>query len=129
MKNPKYDITFKTETKNEIGGEKCTPTTIDTVEGISFKALKEVLKEQLDLFIEPGGKPFRPTCEDVKEMGMRWGIDFQNETERYQNAYDLYKDILDTANTVGKTENLTNPYVFHRTFDYFNMQIIIFVYR
>lgn len=130
MKKPgfKYDIKFESACKTRLGGKKCDQTIVETVTGLNLKGLKEVLKERLDLVIRPDGEPYRPTLDDIKKsLGSLYDSEkrLTKQTKTYQEAYDLYADIISVLKSVDIQYVQYAPYDMFRDFKPFEMQISI----
>ena len=128
MKKPsfKYDIKFESVCKTKLGGKTCDQTIVETATGLNLNGIKEVLKERLDLAIRPGGEPYRPTLEDIKKTLGQYCDDekqLKKQTKIYQQAYDLYDDIMTTMEMIIDVPD--RSYDVFRDFKPFGMQIDI----
>lgn len=117
----KYDILFESVSKTKLGGKTCNQMIVEAVTDLNLTGIKKVLKERLDLAIKPGGEPYRPTLDDIKEsMGSfcdskKW---LKKQTILYQKAYDFYNKVLNDIVVM-------NPLIRTYEFKPFNMCITI----
>ena len=91
-----------TNSNDGVYGRKVHKTTTEKIEGLTKKGLEKYLKEILDVALKVGGKAYRPTIADIKSnfKYLTVGItedEIKNMTLRYQKAYDLYSDILESV--------------------------------
>ena len=120
----KYIVTMTTKSNDGVYGKNVHKTTTEKIEGLTKKGLEKYLKEILDVTIKVGGKVYRPTIADIKNNFKYLTADItedeiKNMTSRYQNAYDVYIDILDSVNRLDYGET------YKKFFAPFNMDINI----
>ena len=120
----KYIVTMTTKSNDGVYGKKVHKITTEKIEGLTKKGLEKYLKEILDVAIKVGGKAYRPTIADIKSnfKYLTVGItedEIKNMTLRYQKAYDLYSDILESVTRLDYGES------FKKFFAPFDMDINI----
>lgn len=123
MKNrKKYDIKFVSACDTTLGGKKCKQTTVETVSGLDVNGIRKVLTDRLDLATDKEGKPYRPAVQDIAEAMQKMchcPQYIEELTNRYQEAYDLYDDIVCVLDSDQDIEFVT------RDFEPFGLQIDI----
>ena len=120
----KYIVTMTTKSNGGVYGKNVHKTTIEKIEGLTKKGLEKYLAEILDVALKVSGKAYRPTIADIKNNFKYLTVDIteneiKNVTSRYQDAYDVYTDILDSVNRLDYGET------YKKFFAPFNMDISI----
>ena len=120
----KYIVTMTTNSNDGGYGKNVHKTTTEKIEGLTKKGLEKYLKEILDVALKVGGKAYRPTIADIKNNFKYLTVDIteneiKNVTSMYQDAYDVYTDILDSVNRLDYGET------YKKFFAPFNMDISI----
>ena len=120
----KYIVTMTTKSNDGGYGKNVHKTTIEKIEGLTKKGLEKYLAEILDVALKVSGKAYRPTIADIKNNFKYLTVDIteneiKNVTSRYQDAYDVYTDILDSVNRLDYGET------YKKFFAPFNMDISI----
>ena len=120
----KYIITMTTKSNGGVYGKNVHKTTTEKIDGLTKKGREKYLKEILDVAIKVDGKAYRPTIADIKNNFKYLTVaitedEIKNVTSRYQNAYDVYIDILQSVNRLDYGET------YKKFFAPFNMDISI----
>ena len=120
----KYIVTMTTNSNDGSYGKNVHKTTTEKIEGLTKKGLEKYLAEILDVALKVSGKAYRPTIADIKNNFKYLTVDIteneiKNMTLRYQDAYDVYTDILDSVNRLDYGET------YKKFFAPFNMDISI----
>lgn len=100
-KKAKIKILFNAEWvasgMDKFGGRKAGVIFKETVKGLTLSGVKDWLKQKLDVAILPGGEPYRPTDDQLKESLGRYLTDdkeLKRMARRYRKAYDEYAAIV-----------------------------------
>lgn len=117
-KKAKIKILFNAEWvasgMDKFGGRKAGVLFKETARGLTLSGVKDWLKQKLDVAILPGGEPYRPTDEQLKESLGRYITDvkeLKRMARRYRKAYDKYAETLALIEIFDDGQRSTGPVV------------------
>ena len=88
---------------DKFGGRKASVLFRETAKGLTFSGVKDWLKQKLDVAILPGGEPYRPTDDQLKESLGRYVTEpkeLKRMARRYRRAFDVYIKTLDSVESL-----------------------------
>lgn len=106
-KKAKIKILFNAEWAasgtDKFGGRKASTSFKETARGLTLSGVKDWLKQKLDVAILPGGEPYSPTDDQLKESLGQYITDakeLKRMARKYRKAFKTYIEIVNRVESI-----------------------------